>query len=626
MIEFLNVYDRTITNGKLKKTAVLQNAFDITETQELNAIYTLKFSLPSDDMKNQFCEPFAFVRWKDDGQLYRIVKITKAESDTGTIAYECEHAITTLCDSIIFSWTAYGGGTIKTADVISWLLDQQKTKHWVLDECDFARRFEYGWEQENLLNALYSIPKEFTATYKWAFDTSAYPWKISLKQIDPNAKPEYYIRAKRNLVEMNSTETDSEICTRLYLLGYGEGINQLTIKEINNGVPYLQAPASVIAKYGLIEKVLVDRRFENAESLKEYGQTVLDGLQSPSYSRSFDVVDLYPLTNQDIDSAEPGKLCKLTMDNTVVYITKTTRRLDEKGSLQIELSNKATDVVSAIADLADRVRIESVYAQGATQIYQHSKDANATKDKGMELNLYFPSEMKQINKVLLKVQLEAFRSYSAATESNAAVSDTTEAGGQQGSTLSSQAGEYSTSSGSVRFSGTLGGEVTAWNGRVEPSTWPATRPVYESGGNYWVDIPELAVKGFSLYHSHNFNVDLAQLGDHSHLIHIPSHSHAFNIGSHKHKFTVPAHTHAIKPGIYEYGRASKFDIYIEGVKKKTVNASYCEENITSLLLGANKQIPRDTWIKLEIRPNDLAYVVSSVFVQGFVQSRGGGNY
>ena len=44
---FLNVYDR---NTK-QKTAVLDNAYNITETQELNQIYTLTFSIPSADPK-----------------------------------------------------------------------------------------------------------------------------------------------------------------------------------------------------------------------------------------------------------------------------------------------------------------------------------------------------------------------------------------------------------------------------------------------------------------------------------------------------------------------------------------------------------------------------------------------
>lgn len=628
MKNFVNVFDRS-----LKKVAVLQNAYDITETQELNNIYTLSFSMPESDPKNEFCKPFHYVRWADDKQLYRIIKIDKNDGEKPVITYECEHVIATLCDSVLFGSFVYGGGTIKTGEVIQWLLEQQKEQNWVLDECDFERRFEYGWEQENLLNAIYSIPKEFSVAYKWQFDTRVYPWKLSLKMIDSTKKPEFYIRAKHNLIQQDTTETDTDICTRLYLLGYGEGVNQLTIKEVNNDIPYLQSSPELIAKYGLIEKVLVDRRFENAESLMEYGQTVLEGLQSPSYTRSFDVSDLYPLTSQEIDDAEVGKICRLTMDNSVVYITKTIRKLDQPGNLTIELSNKAIDIVNSIADLADRVRIESVYAQGATNLYQHSKDANATKDKGMEINLYFPAEMKMINKVLLKIQLEPFRAYSQSTGGNEAVSDTTEDGGVQGSTASSEAGEYDTNSGEVTFSGKLDIGISQWSGRnIDSATYSIGGVTSTDNGNgshshtwRYGDL-RITIPAYALAHTHDASVDLARLGSHSHRVRIPSHFHTFSVAPHKHKFTVPSHTHDINPGIYTYGSPTAFDIYIDGTKRATIDSTYCEENITTLLVNEQNQIPRDSWIKVEIRPNDLAYVVSSVFVQGFVQSRGGGNY
>ena len=381
------------------------------------------------------------MRYGDTGQLYRIIKSDLQDGDTGVLNISCEHVIATLCDDLMFGAKQYGGGTIRTPAVITWLLNQQTTKNWILAECDFDRRFEYLWEQENILNALYSIPKEFSKAYKWTFDTTTYPWRLSLKAIDETIHPEYYIRAKRNMLSSGTAQDFADICTRIYPLGYGEGVNQMTIKEakvtnvrmINNvavnatvdaasetkyGNTYIQSPDEIIALYGIKQKVLVDRRFEDPNSLFSYAQTTLEALQVPSMSRSFDVIDLYPLTSQDIDNAEPGKICKMTGDDTIAYVTKTVRVLDDPGNLQIDLSTKATDVASTIADLADRVRIESVYAQGATQLYQHSKDDNATSEKGSVLNLYFPEEMRQINKVLLKVQLDKFRSYSNTAKSN----------------------------------------------------------------------------------------------------------------------------------------------------------------------------------------------------------------
>ena len=183
MADMLNVIDRQTK----KKTAILQNAFDIVETKELNKIYSLQFTLPADDEKTIYCQPRHFVRYGDKGELYRIIKPVRNDNDISTITYECEHVIATLCDNVMFGSYTCGGWEMRTAAVIEWLLSKQTEINWVLDECDFDRRFEYGWEQENILNALYAIPKEFASPYQWVFDTTVYPWRLSLKIIDDTA-------------------------------------------------------------------------------------------------------------------------------------------------------------------------------------------------------------------------------------------------------------------------------------------------------------------------------------------------------------------------------------------------------------------------------------------------------
>ena len=628
MSDLLSVYDKNF-----KKIAVLQNAYSITETQELNQIYNLTFSMPYDDPKNQFISPFSYVRWADDKQLYRMVKSYSDNSETSSIKYECEHVIAKLCDITLFTTingpVTLGGNGVHTREVIEDLLAKQTTVLWKLGVCDFNNEFEYSWEQENLLNALFSIPKDFEKSYCWEYDTRTRPWTINLRSINASstAKPEYYIRARRNLIDSNSDIDYTNICTKLYPLGYGEGVNQLNISGVNNGNAYLEAPANIINKYGIIEKVLVERRFENAESLKEYGQNMLDSLQEPKVSRSFDVVDLYPLTNNEIDKAEVGKVCRLTMDDTTVYITKTTRVLDDPGNLQIELSTNSSDVTSTIANIADRVRVESVYAQGATQLYQHSKDANASPDKGMVLSLYFPSEMRQINKVLLNVELHPFRSYSQTTEAGGGVAQTDQfiSGGGGAS--------KNTENQTVTISGTTA--IAEWEGRQVIGSIPSgisysssTESPYGPGGDFeqfvynhyheftvTLNNLQFYIAKNELAHTHNFSFDL--VGD--------AHNHVFSLPTHSHTLNLPPHSHNIAAGIYESGNPSAFDIFVGNTKKTSVNSSSWDGDITNWILE-NGTIPRDTWIRVEIRPNDLAYVVSSVFVKGFVQSRGGGNY
>lgn len=39
-------------------------------------------------------------------------------------------------------------------------------------------------------------------------------------------------------------------------------------------------------------------------------------------------------------------------------------------------------------------------------------------------------------------------------------------------------------------------------------------------------------------------------------------------------------------------------------------------------LGSDNMIPRGSWLSLEVRPDDLAYISIDLIVQGFIQSRG----
>ena len=703
----INVYDRN-----LRKTAVLQNAFSVKETHILNGIYEFEFSMPLEDTKVEFCKPFNFVRWNDDGALYRIIKHTDKNSDTGIISFYCEHAICTLVDNVLFGsygivdLQAYtGANVVYTESWLQWLLSKQTVKRWQLGTCEFNRKFEYGWEQENLLNALYSVAEVFTEPYQWTFDTSHYPWTVNLVKIDSSIHPEYYIRAEKNLLEADTESDSTNIITRIFPLGYGEGINQLTIADANNGIKYLENTAAT-AEYGLIEKVLVDRRFENADSLKEYAQTILDKLSVPTYSRTFSISDLYELTDTDIDKAEVGKIVKLVLDDTTTYITKTIKNYDVAGDIQVELSTKADNVIDQIAELADRVRIESTYAQGATQLYQHAKDENASSSKGMEIQLYFPAEMKQINKVLANIKIGRFRAYSQATENGGASVQTSSSGGASTQTSSSGGASTQTSAANGGFTisdsdtsgakdnqGNLITVSTTWSGGSSDPVTSNTRidtcktlsftpsgSVSLSGGgistssksstgitdghnhttgysgyNFIIGIsyssPSASFNGsqnnglavydqsgydghshtinrtkylshsHNISHKHTFSINV---GNHDHTVDIPAHDHTVDIPAHDHTVDIPAHSHEITPGIYEFGSASSADIYINGKKKATIQTGY-NNDITAWLI-IDGAIPRDQWITMEIRPNDLAYINCTIFVQGFVQSRGGGNY
>lgn len=634
----LEVFDRQTR----RKTAILQNAHSIKESKEINVLHYLEFSLPYNDPKNEYCQPFHYVRY-NDGELYRIMDDGVKKSETGDLVYTCEHVLATLLDKVLFGYHIVGNLGVYTKDSIQYILNHQDERNWVLGDCDFKHQFEYGWEQENLLGALFSVPQGFADPYIWTFNTHTYPWVVNLKKLDMNVKPQLYIRNGHNLMDISRDRTRTTVCTRLYPLGYGEGVNQLGIEDVNDGCPYLQSPKEFIDKYGIIERVWVDRRYENAESLKAAAQVMLNELQEPVVAYQASMADL--IYNSADAAVEPGAMVRiidteLGIDKTTVLTAVEVLHGDIQSS-NITIANRSTDIASTVADLADRQRIEMTYSQGATQVYSQSLQENADSQNGLEMDFSIPNEMRIINKVLCKVRMESFRTYSKLTSASSQQSSTSSSGG--GSTVSSTSG-----GGTSKSTDTDGGDsVTSGSGG-------GTRETTESGGSFNKTSGSVqsisssntgSSDGSKGYHTHTYGVGththnvsvgahthVVDIPDHKHTVKVPSHSHDFTvpdhshnvtIPSHSHGFTIPGHSHNIEAGIFRFGSPKSFRVLVNGEVKATFTGSSAEIDLTEYLIDEDTgKITRGSWQSLEILPDDLAYIKVSLMVQGFVQSRG----
>ena len=226
----------TVLNRSLKPLAVLQNAMEPGYTKQRNAIWSAKFSLPYDDPKRRHCEPFNYVKIEDNGKyigLFRIIPSLTNFDDQKIVSYTLEHVLSTLLDDVLFLYHQLSNWTTK--EVLQYIIDKQSTKNWKLGTVSFTRYFHYSWENENLLSALFSVPKPFDVQYRWTWDTT---------------KSEGVLRYAHNMKELEVESDPTTVVNRIYPLGYGEGVNQLTIKKVNNNVPYLE-DAESIAKYGL---------------------------------------------------------------------------------------------------------------------------------------------------------------------------------------------------------------------------------------------------------------------------------------------------------------------------------------------------------------------------------------
>lgn len=607
---------------------MLQNAFDIQEQQSLNALWYLDFKLPATDAKNEFCNAYWYARF-NDGELYRMFPNGYNDaSDLPYYSYHCEHVLATLLNKVMPGIVTMGGYYQPTPDVLRAILAKQDIQDWVLGECDFSRRFEYGFEKENLLAALFSVPQCFDEDYIWTFETKGYPWVLNLKRLNKNAEPVLNVRYGYNRLSYNRQPDYTNHVTKLYAYGSGEGVNQLNINKFTNGLGYILADKEHIEKYGIRESIWVDRRYENEETLYAAAQSMLSELCDPitSYSCGF------------IGDVKVGEVVNI-IDYEQTYVVKKIITYGDIDDIQYELSNKQPTLASTIADLANRQRIETTYSQGATNIYSISFVDNADANNGLDCDFYMPRSMRFVNKVVAKIKYDSFRAYSGTTEQGGSTSSTSAAGGQISSTSESGGGGTSAAGGGQSKTSAAGGKSTESTNQFDLASDTGTYGIISltgysgltsttSGHSHKVPdhMHRIRVTNFAHKHSvtipphrHSFEID-----DHVH--ELPAHTHSFSLPAHSHTFELPSHKHDIEPGIHRYGNPTQVELKVNGNSKGFFEDRSFEVDITEWLANDDGMISRGSFQTLSVIPNDIAHISVSLTVIGFIQSLEGGNY
>jgi phage minor structural protein len=637
----------TVYDVNMRKVAMLENASTIGYEQPMNGLHTARFTLPANDPKNAECLPMRFVElYDDDGKLdlFRIMPNTaRKSSDGGRIIYECEHVLGTLLDDVLFQFHTIGGLGVYTRDVLEYILSKQTVKRWKLGTVAFSRQFEYTWENEKLLNALRSVPGPFVEEFMWTWDTSTYPWTLNL--VEPPNEVDAYIRYGVNMQGIERQIDPRNLCTRLYGLGYGEGVNQLTFAEINNGKPYLDADTQ--DQFGIISDIFVDRRFEHPETLKARCEAILNERKMPRITYTVQVADISLLTDTPLHKFRSGGKVRV-IDNDlgidVVARVVNVRKRDmrgQPGEVELEISNKPVDVAGLFNELETKQRINDLYAQGATNFDSHDFADNCDPEHPAVLRFYIPEETARINKVRLSYRVEPFRAYSKAIAGGGGVNTTTAAGGGVNTTTAAGGGTTTTT---AAGGGTV---VTSESDSYEESPSYKTGGVFgnpylptdNQGWHYHIVDPINNVTDYDGDHYHFLEDDHYHyqtliphthdvvVPDHVHVLVLQNHTHQITINDHTHQITLAPHTHDIEYGIFEGPTPTTVTVRVDGNVISGLGVSADEVDIVPYLSKeAGGKIERGTWHTIEITPDSLGRIVASVVTQIFVQSRGGGDY
>lgn len=652
-MHYLSVFDHATG----KRIAFLQNAYSIGYTLERNALWTARFTMPVGDPKNRFCKYFNFVEIYDGDRyigLFRILpSITTKNESTREIVYECEHVLATLMDDVLLGWHEIGNRGVYTASVLRYILDRQTVPRWQLGRCEFSHQYLYGWENENLLSALFSVPQPFTGDYIWDFDTTSTPWVLSLKRASSAVNAE--IRYRKNMRGIVKTEDPTNLCTRLYPLGYGEGSNQLTIASLNNGSKHLDA--DTIPEYGVISKIWVDQRYQDPQSLYDAARAMLEELKHPAVSYSVDV-----LHNKELQKCSVGDRVRVVDDELCIDFYTRAVSVDKPdvvgapNEATITLANKSKDIASSLADLSDRQRISETYSQGAVTLFTTHFYDNCSPDCPAELRFYIPENVVHVNQILLNGSAAAFRGYTKATQGGGASASTTGSGGGTYTSTESGGGSSATSSaggGSTATSSSGGGSTNTSDGTVLTSSNTVHDP-NDDGGTGGANHNHGLSRGMKLAltndgknvsgfvgfvpsgkhvhpaHSHKVTIPAhthnVSIPAHTHSVQIPGHSHTLTLQAHQHNFSIPAHTHEITYGIYTGSTAKRLTIAVDGRAAGTFGSFVSDLDLVRYLSkDGNGNITRG-WHTISITPDVLSRVEFDLVIQLFANSRGGGQY
>lgn len=610
-----------VFDGKTRKRlAYLENAFDVSYSLKVNTLWTASFKLPYSDHKKAYCQSLNYVLlWDVDSNgvdiqvgLFRIQPQEENSIGSGlTVEYKLEHVLSTLLNDIMPGWHEKGGTGIYTNTVISYILSFQTEQKWVYDPGPYSYQYQYGWQEENLLSALFSVTAPFLDTdYIWTFDTTGYPWRLSLDRV--GSTPVTDIRYRKNLLGLKRTEDPTNIVTRLYCWGYGQGDNRLGIADINGGLPYLESTS--VSRYGVITEVYTDERVTVAETLKAKGQALLQKLENPVITYEQDVA-LYG--GAPLWIGDPVRMVHEGFDE--VMIVREYSKSDVSGSPMsgsIRFGQGTRDIGDSVSSVIEKQRIRDTYSQGSESIYADSLADNADQNTPLEISFTVPNTAVHVNEISLSVRLSAFRAYSKGIVNDGKVIDTDTGGG----------GDYTETEGIVLIDGDytssgvnpteIGALTMSYDG--QPIIFPGTpgHPIFESYENH--------TPGH--VHTHAYRLHTHAL-PHKHKIDIPKHGHKITLPEHKHKINLPSHNHPIDYGIYLGPTASSMKVYLDGVLIGTYNTtSITDVNlIPSLSKDANGKVLRGKHT-ITIEPNNLTRIECAFQIRLFTNSLGGGQY
>ena len=278
-----------------------------------------------------------------------------------------------------------------------------------------------------------------------------------------------------------------------------------------------------MARYGVRVGLHADLRQTDPATLLARMRAILESGKRPQVSYEATCADLHMLTGEDWDNAQVGDRV-LILDEALGETVKTRVTGREKtdiegdpGSVKLTLDSSVRDTAEELNEILDKIGVQELYSQGATNLYSMQISDSCDADHPLEMSFYVPGNVLRINRCLLKWQIEAYRSYARLAKSGGGSTRTSEEGG--------------------------GGTVTI------PAQTISIGVTYSSGPMDAADGSAVSLTGGPKDYLGGVKTATDKAGNHSH-----NFAHVHSLASHSHSFTgTPktysiAHNHSLSAG------------------------------------------------------------------------------
>lgn len=590
---------------------------------KLSELWTATLELAAGDpLCTALDVPVSWVRLTDGDTpagLYRLKGCVDERRETGaTASYTMESAACTLLDDSLMGHHELGGTDYTTRQVIDYILAHQSTPRWVLGDCDFDDQYQYNFEDVTLLEALLSLGEVLVEPHAFVFDTERVPWTVHLRRL--GNVPVRTMVYGRGVTGIRRT-VDGRVVTRLYGRGSGEGDNQVTVAGVNGGLDYIEADEETMARYRVRTGTHVDLRQTDPETLLARMRAILEGGKRPQVSYEIDCVDYHLSTGEALDDAQVGDCVRVLDEELGAISVRVVERIKDDlegapGALRIRLESRARDTAEAIDEVLDKIGVQELYSQGATNLYSMQIADSADEDHPLEMSFYVPGNVLRINRCLLKWRMEAFRSYVRMAASGGGATRTSQSGG--GGTVSTPTvvQSFGGNTGAPQASGEANNYTSSAGGH-DHGTLSHDHSIGETRtGSASPRTTSVDGHRHTFYHIHEVTAN----------IRIPSMD--LELTPHTHDVTIPEHTHDLEYGIYTGSRAGSVRILVDGEEIPAEDIGEDKEIDVARYLraDANGRVTRGTWHKVAFVPDKLTRIVCNLFFQVFIQSRGAGDY